>query len=48
MEELLDARRRSEAVAAFKAWSAEAEKRSTPEAAALRDEEVNRLVHELR
>lgn len=53
MEELLDARnRRSEAVAEFEAWRAQAEANTTAEqkaaAAALTDEEVNRLVHELR
>ena len=45
MEELLDARRkRSEAVLELEAWSARV--RKTPAAAALTDEEVNRLVHE--
>jgi antitoxin Phd len=48
LDDLMDARRRNEAAAAFRAWSAEAERRATPEAAALTDEEVNRLVHELR
>lgn len=45
MEELLDSRRkRSKAVAELEAWSAQV--RKTPEAAALTDEDVNRLVHE--
>lgn len=49
MEEILrDRERRSRAVAAFDAWSAKAQQRATPEAAKLTDEEVNRLVHELR
>jgi prevent-host-death family protein len=53
MEEILAAkRRRSEAVAEFKEWSARAQASQTPEqaaaAAALTDEEVNRMVHELR
>jgi len=49
MEELLDARRRrSRAVADLESWSAEAARRATPAAAALTDEEVNRLVHEVR
>jgi len=53
MDELLDARRRrSEAVAEFEEWSAQARKsQSTAQAAAaaaLTDEEVNRMVHELR
>jgi prevent-host-death family protein len=53
MEDLLDARRRrSEAVADFEAWRARAEASTSPEqkaaAAALTDEDVNRMVHELR
>ncbi len=49
MEEILQEReRRKRAVAAYDAWSAEARKHMTPEAAKLTDEEVNRLVHELR
>ena len=45
MEELLDARRkRSKAVAELEAWSARA--RKEPAAAALTDEDVNRMVHE--
>jgi prevent-host-death family protein len=49
MDELLDARRRrSKAVADLEAWSAEAQKRATPAAAVLTDEEVTRLVHEAR
>ena len=49
MEEILDARkRRSKAVADFDAWSQKAKERATPDAARLTDEEVNRMVHELR
>jgi hypothetical protein len=53
MDELLDARRRrSEAVADFEAWRARAEASTSAAqkaaAAALTDEEVNRMVHELR
>jgi len=48
MEELLDTRRRSEAAASFEAWFARAKEELTPAAADLTDEEINRLVHELR
>jgi prevent-host-death family protein len=53
MEELLDARRRrSRAVAELETWSLQANQTQTPTqqaaAAALTDEEVNRLVHESR
>jgi antitoxin Phd len=49
MEELLDARRRrSKTLAELESWSAEAGKRATPASAALTDEDVNRLVHEVR
>ena len=49
MDELLDARRkRSEALADFEAWSAQAAQRATPAAAALTDEDVNRLVRKAR
>jgi prevent-host-death family protein len=53
MEDLLDARqRRSQAVADFEEWSARAKKSQSPAQAAaaeaLTDEEVNRMVHELR
>jgi hypothetical protein len=53
MEELLDSRRRrSRAVTELEAWSAEAKKSQSPKQAAaaakLTDEEVNRMVHELR
>jgi prevent-host-death family protein len=53
MEDLLDARRRrSEAVAEFEEWSARAKKSQSPAqaaaTAALTDEDVNRMVHELR
>jgi len=48
-EEILREReRRKKAVAAYDAWSAKARERATPAAAELTDEEVNRLVHELR
>jgi hypothetical protein len=53
MEDLLGAkRRRSEAVAEFEEWSARAKKSQSPAqaaaAAALTDEDVVRMVHELR
>ena len=49
MGELLDARRRrSKAVAELEKWSAQAGKRATPSAATLTDEEINRLVHDVR
>ena len=53
MEELLDARRRrSEAVADLEAWRVQAEASTSAAqkaaAAALTDEDVNRMVHELR
>ncbi|MGD0832591.1 MAG: hypothetical protein ABR907_16785 [Terracidiphilus sp.] len=53
MDDLLEERRRrSEAAAEFEAWSAQARQSQTPEqaaaAAALTDEKVNRMVHELR
>lgn len=53
MEELLEAkRRRSEAFAEFKEWSARARKSQSPAqaaaAAALTDEDVVRMAHELR
>ena len=53
MEELLDARRsRSRAVEEMEMWQAEAKKSQTPDqvaaSASLTDEDVNRLVHELR
>jgi len=53
MEEILAVRRRrSEAVAEFEAWRAEAEASTSAEqkaaAAALTDEDVVRMVHELR
>jgi len=49
MDELLDARRkRRKALADLEAWSTEARKRATPAAAALTDEDVNRLVHQSR
>ena len=53
MEEVLDVRRRRrEAVAEFKEWSARAKKSQSPAqaaaAASLTDEDVVRMVHELR
>ncbi len=53
MDELLDVRRRrSQAVAEFEEWSARAKKSQSPAqaavAAALTDEDVVRMVHELR
>lgn len=49
MEELLDVRvRRSKAVAAFEALSERAVRLATPAAAELSEDEINRLVHELR
>ena len=49
MEELLDARRRrSKAVAELERWSERARKSASKAAAALTDEDVNRLVHETR
>jgi antitoxin Phd len=49
MQELLDARvRRSKAVQALEAWSAQASGKTTHAAAELTDEQINRLVHELR
>lgn len=49
MQELIDARsRRSKAVAAFEAWAAGAKAQAKPAAEALSDEQINRLVHQLR
>lgn len=49
MEDLLEAkRRRSAAAKAFQEWSDAAAQHATPEAANLTDEEIVRLVHELR
>jgi len=49
MNELLDARsKRSKVLADFEAWSDAARARATPAAAALTDEDVVRLVHEVR
>jgi len=53
MRELLDARRkRGRAIAALEAWATSARANQSPEqaeaAASLTDEEVNRIVHELR
>lgn len=49
MEELLDGRvRRSKAVEALVAWSTRANTLAAPAAAELSDDDINRLVHELR
>jgi antitoxin Phd len=49
MDELLDVRRkRGKALADLESWSAQAEKRATPAAAALTDQDVTGLVHESR
>lgn len=49
MEELLDVRvRRSRALEALEAWSTRARNLATPAATELSDDEINRLVHELR
>jgi len=49
MDDLMNVRARcSLAVAALEAWSAQAESQATPAAGGLSDEQVNRLVHELR
>jgi prevent-host-death family protein len=49
MEALLDAReRRNKAVQALEEWSARASPLATPAAEALSEDEINRLVHELR
>jgi len=49
MDELLDSRRnRGRAVAELTEWNRKAKRRATAGAAALTNEEVNRLVHEAR
>ena len=49
MDELLDGRRRrSKAVADLEAWSNQVSKRNASTAASLTDEDVSRLVHDLR
>lgn len=50
MEDLVAARefKRKQAVAEFKAWSKRARKNMKPAAAELTDEDIVRLVHELR
>lgn len=49
MDEIMAARqRRSRAVADFRAWRAKYKDQISPEAAKLTDEEINRMVHELR
>jgi antitoxin Phd len=47
MSELLDARRRrGKVIAELEAWRVEAGKKASPEAAALTDDDVVRMVHE--
>jgi hypothetical protein len=41
-------RRRSKAVAELEAWSVEAQKKASPDAASLTDDEVIRMVHDTR
>ena len=41
-------RKRTRAVKAFEEWSAQAQKQLTPAAASLTDEDINRMVRELR
>ena len=49
MTELLDARRRrSRAVTDLEKWSQQAKKNVTPAAESLTEEEINRLVHDIR
>jgi antitoxin Phd len=49
MEDLMSARqKRSSAAAAFDAWREKYKDQISPEAASLTDEEINRMVHELR
>ncbi|HEY9128128.1 MAG TPA: type II toxin-antitoxin system prevent-host-death family antitoxin [Acidobacteriaceae bacterium] len=48
MEDLRDQRRRQEAVAAFEAWTILAREHRTAAADELTDEDIVRLVHELR
>lgn len=49
MAELLDSRRRrGKAVAELEQWSQQAGKNATPAAAALTEEEINRMVHDAR
>lgn len=47
MQELQEVRRKK-AAAAFEAWSAQAGKEASPDAALLTDEDINRMVHTLR
>ncbi len=49
MDELLHARqKRSRVVDAFRAWNELARRRMTPAAAELTDDDINRMVHEVR
>lgn len=49
MEELISLQaKRKEAAAEFKAWREKYKDQISPEAAKLTDEEINRMVHELR
>jgi antitoxin Phd len=45
---VLQEMRQKKAAAAFEAWSAQAAKEASPQAALLTDEEINRMVHALR
>jgi antitoxin Phd len=45
---VLQEMRQKKAAAAFEAWSAQAAKESSPQAALLTDEEINSMVHALR
>ena len=46
--EVLQEMRQKKAAAAFEAWSAQAAKEASPQAALLTDEEINRMVQALR
>jgi prevent-host-death family protein len=48
VDQPMDARRRNEAAAAFEAWFEKSKQHLIPAAVELADEEINRLVHELR
>jgi len=48
IDDFADARWRSEAAAEFEAWFEKAKQHLSPAAAELTDEDINRLVHELR
>ena len=48
MEDVIDQRRRQKAVAALEAWTIMAREHRTPAANELTDEDIVRMVHELR